>query len=233
MHMEEQKPVAAAQGSTERDTTQGAPLGADSASLSATSAKSESFRRLERGVTVVGGLGLFAAILGALLSLDQLLLRHTPLAIQVAFTSLVAGFGIISAIVLYSRATGHRIRHAPTGPNADIEQFGAGVGYPFIAFVVVTALLLRHDVLVKGAGVSSSGANLVWGTAETYGWALVDAVPVLDLTAVFDWHPAIELTNLWGRVFVLAFKIALIIPLFQLAGRAIQRWVWRTASAEG
>jgi hypothetical protein len=177
---------------------------------------------------------VFAAGLGGigfgLLALDELALYHTPLAVQIAVTAFLVGLPVYGTYQLYRHALrplddakpANRVRRAAENPDTPYEAAVVGIVYLVVWFVSLTALLLRHKALLHVVGAPRSDGGLVYLTAESYAWNLTNAVPVLNLTETFDWHSAIQFTNEWGRILVLVFKLALIVPLFGLASK-----VWR------
>jgi hypothetical protein len=117
------------------------------------------------------------------------------------------------------------------GIEDQVEQVFLGIGYLTVAFVTLTAFILHHHVIVSATGVSSNGTGLTFATLEVYAWSIVNAVPTLNLTETFAWQPTLHMTNEWGRVLIFAFKIMLIVPLFQLLGNVFARWARHSSPA--
>lgn len=194
---------------------------------------------------IVTGLLIGAFWISSTLALNQYFLRQMSLALQGALSCLLVLSGLWGLVALYVRATGrgdeglrkwyHRAQ--PLLPaHSEVEGVTLDAGafvYPLLAFSSVTALLLRHNTLLTAAGVPRDGGGLIYITVEAYAWNLVNAVPVLDLTEVFGWHPALTLTNEWGRVFILVFKIVMIVPLLHLADQLVERRLWRPSDTPG
>jgi hypothetical protein len=132
-----------------------------------------------------GWLALLAALLvvlspalGFWLLLSQLSLRFTGLVVQIFVAACLIYAALLGMYQLMRYTTGH---DAKLGPPlffiSDLRaQLATSVGYVTVGFVSITALLLRHGVLITATG--AKGAKwLTFDALETYVWNVVYAIP--------------------------------------------------------
>jgi len=119
----------------------------------------------------------------------------------------------------------------PKSPS-DLPAIEAIIGTSLVAttvtFVILTSLLIHHSIV---AIAPADRTLLVFDTLSTYAWSVVNAVPLLNLTETLAWKAPYVFSDEGGRLMVLAFKLLLIVPLFQLGGRALRRRVWHDDEA--
>jgi hypothetical protein len=198
--------------------------------------KEEAIRRGRAIGRVIGLILVLPSYAGGFI-LYQLVLRHTSVTVQLLLTTLYVVPVPIGIYFLFAHATGRKPavpQFLPSwyreGYENRIQQVLIGVGYQTVAFVSLTAFLLYHHSGISAAGGSADGAGLTYTTLELYAWSVVNAVPTLNLTEIFAWTPALHMTNDLGRLMILAFKLMLIIPLFQVLGKILARWMWHSSA---
>jgi hypothetical protein len=73
------------------------------------------------------------------------------------------------------------------------------------SFALFTALAM-HGLLGKAPWPAMDAALKL-------SWTFVDAIPVLEITKTFGWHDTPVLNDLLGRLLLLGFKVAIVLPI--------------------
>jgi hypothetical protein len=109
----------------------------------------------------------------------------------------------------------------------DIWTFtGLVVVGPIIALATLTTILISRGVITATAAgngpiVLAADPILADKVFDVYWWNLADAVPIVKIPDTLGWKPSIDL-SIGGALLVLLFKLALILPMVQLAGELLK-----------
>jgi hypothetical protein len=185
------------------------------------------------------GLGMALALTLVLVGIYELIARYTIVELEIAYVVFlfVAGFAPnVSLYLMAMRRESHlpvpeELRPKSSSDTTAIESIlGTSVAATTVTFVTVTSLLIRHSI-VSTAPALHHGKVVVLETLLVYAWSVVNAIPLLNLTEAFAWKAPYVFNDEGGRLMVLAFKLLLIVPLFQLSSRALRRRLWREDEA--
>jgi hypothetical protein len=161
------------------------------------------------------------AVTLVLLDATDQVLKGGRLWLQITVVAAIAIAGMLAAACLYLLAI-RKTRetwgeHVRDWSAKDLIWWGELLFLlPTVAFAAVGALLVHRHVLPV-SGVHPSDPHLAFRTLETFAWNLADAVPLLSIPDTLNWTAKLQFTNTWGGALVLAYKVALIFPLAQLA----------------
>jgi hypothetical protein len=93
---------------------------------------------------------------------------------------------------------------------------------PTAGFASLTTFLIRHDVITLAAA-DPNDVKLPLEVFGTYLRSLAGAVPLIDIPTTLDWRPGVKFDAWHGNLLVLAYKLALIVPLLQLFSLLLKR----------
>jgi hypothetical protein len=105
----------------------------------------------------------------------------------------------------------------------------AGILALIAAFAVLTAAL-RVEGMIAAKPQAATG-SFIGISLGYYAWHLLDAVPALDIPKTLNWEAPMKLTGHGGGALLLAFKLAVIIPIAQLIVALIAGWKGRANSS--
>lgn len=85
------------------------------------------------------------------------------------------------------------------------------------ALLVCAAALLAGVQACAAATVASAGHPVgLWPAEQLYAWHLADSVPLLAIPRRLEWSQPVIATGAGGRAILVAFTVALIVPLFRM-----------------
>jgi hypothetical protein len=93
---------------------------------------------------------------------------------------------------------------------------------PTAGFASLTTFLIRHDV-ISLAAADPNDVKLPLEVFGTYLRSLAGAVPLIDVPTTLDWRPGVKFEAWHANLLVLAYKLALIVPLLQLFSLLLKR----------
>ena len=160
---------------------------------------------------------VFAAFFFGLLALTQWLLTKW-IGWQIILTYVLTVGGLVClGVFLWSRLFARAETDDTNTTLSDVVIWTVmALGYSTVAFAALTAVLLHGKSVLTAQGVRSH--RLAYDACLTYLWNLVDSIPVLNIANTFNWRQHLVLTNDLGRVFVLVYKLVLVVPLLDLLG---------------
>jgi hypothetical protein len=136
--------------------------------------------------------------------------------------------GCAAAYLVYSRATKRGRRSLAADVAADAVVAGTAivmlVGVCTSGFAATSVLLYQHGVGTMRGG-QPEGTTLGDAAFWYYLWHLASSVPLLEIPKTLNWKLRYSFTDHVHGSFLLAYKLAVIIPLLDLARYIVGRWV--------
>jgi hypothetical protein len=181
------------------------------------------------------GAGAGIALVTSLLAVPIALLLATdaaaqaPLAIQIAVMGFVMAVTAAVCGVLYLLVLGktrqqliHRVERWSRSDKAYLMALIVIV--PTVGFATLTAFGI-HQHLLGLEGDHPRTKGLSFAAFTTYLWHLAHAVPFLDIPDTLKWKASLAFRE-WdgGNLLILAYKVALIVPLLQLFTLLLKRF---------
>jgi hypothetical protein len=181
------------------------------------------------------GAGAGIALVTSLLAVPVVLLfaadavARTPMAIQVVAMVFVMAVTLVVCGVLYLlvlRKTRqeliHRVERWSRSDKAYLMALIVIV--PTAGFATVTTFG-PHEHLLGLEGDHPRTKGLSFAALTTYLWHLAHAVPFLDIPDTLKWKARLDFRE-WGlgNLLILAYKVALIVPLLQLFALVLKRF---------
>jgi hypothetical protein len=177
------------------------------------------------GIALVTSLFVVPFVL--LLATDAV--AQTPMAIQVVAMGFVMAVTAAVCLVLYLLVLGktrqelmHRVERWSGRDKAYLMALIVIV--PTVGFATLTAFGL-HRHLFGLAGDHPRTDGLSFAAFDTYLWHLAHAVPFLDIPDTLKWKASLDFREWYGgNLLILAYKVALIVPLLQLFALVLKRF---------
>jgi hypothetical protein len=150
-----------------------------------------------------------------------------PLSVQL---TVVVGFALVTVLIstiLYGVVFGHSrpvlLEHIAGWNKRDKAYWTALVVIvPTVGFATVTTCCVRHNVLLL-KGTDAQDASVPFLSFSTYVRSLADAIPFLDVSKTLGWKAGLRFREWQGNLLLLIYKVALIVPLLQLATLVLKR----------
>jgi hypothetical protein len=150
-----------------------------------------------------------------------------PMSVQL---TVVVGFALVTLLIsatLYGIVFGHSrpvlLQHIAAWNKRDKAYWTALVVIvPTVGFATVTTCCVRHNVLLL-QGTDAQDASVPFRSFSTYVRSLADAIPFLDVSQTLGWKAGLSFRDWQGNLLLLIYKIALIVPLLQLATLVLKR----------
>jgi hypothetical protein len=150
-----------------------------------------------------------------------------PMPVQL---TVVLGFALVTAlisVILYGVVFGHSrpmlLQHIAGWTKRDKAYWTALVVIvPTVGFATVTTCCVRHHWLWL-QGTDPQDASVPFRSFSTYVRSLADAIPFLDVSQTLGWKAGLSFRDWQGKLLLLTYKIALIVPLLQLATLVLKR----------
>jgi hypothetical protein len=165
-------------------------------------------------------------------------LTDAPLAVQLVGMAPIAFVTLAVSFVLYGLVFGRNRRELMRligGWSVWDRAYWMAlmVIVPTVGFAILTAFGVSHH-LFGLAGNKPQTDDVSFDALNTYLWNLAHAVPLLDVTDTLRWKTSLEFREWYGgNLLVLVYKIALIVPLLQLASIMLRRLLADERSATG
>jgi hypothetical protein len=154
---------------------------------------------------------------------------QTPMAIQVVAMGFVMAVTLTVCGVLYLLVLGktrqqliHRVERWSRRDKAYLMALIVIV--PTVGFATLTAFgIHQHMFGLEGDHPRTKG--LSFAAFDTYLWHLAHAVPFLDIPDTLEWKASLDFREWYGgNLLILAYKVALIVPLLQLFALVLKRF---------
>ena len=177
--------------------------------------------------------GMPAFLIASMVAVPLALLMATsfvmaaPLIVQWA---VVGGFAIVTILIstiLYGVVLGHSravlLQHIAGWNLRDkIYWITLVVIVPTVGFATVTTYCVRHQLLWL-QGTDPQDGSVPFESFSTYVRSLADAIPFLDVSQTLGWKAGVSFRDWQGKLLLLIYKVALIVPLLQLTTLLLKR----------
>lgn len=96
--------------------------------------------------------------------------------------------------------------------------------FAFITLSAFSALLSSELYLYGPFQIAGhrAGGNILWMYTETYFWNFVDAVPGLEIPGTLHWASPLEVSGVWGELYLILFRLLVLSPVIALIVQSVQ-----------